>query len=297
MFEAFGEPLLRIGYKMGRRKMQDRDDTPVNGPAERRARLPPNARQARILEILRGTGSLSVTQASVDLGVSDMTVRRDLVELEEEGELVRVHGGAMPVLSRPAVSVDDQEPVFESRMRKHHGAKLRIARAAAALVAGVRTVVIDVGTTPFLMAQHLPELADTKIFTNSLRVAQQLTTPRREVYLAGGKVRGPELAVSGPSAVTQFSELWFDVAVIGTSGITAAGLFDYSFEDTEMKRLYIERSTRKIALCDSSKFQHMSLVKVCALAELTTLVTDATPPADITATLEAGGVEIIIAGE
>jgi DeoR family glycerol-3-phosphate regulon repressor len=280
---------------MGKRGMQDKDGSSTNGVAGRR-RLPPNARHVRILEILRGTGSLSVTQASADLGVSDMTVRRDLVELEEEGELVRVHGGAMPLL-RPAVAVDDQEPVFESRMRKHHGAKLRIARAAAALVTGVRTAVIDVGTTPFLMAQHLPELADTKIFTNSLRVAQQLATPRREIYLAGGKVRGPELAVSGPSAVTQFSELWFDVAVIGTSGITAAGLFDYSFEDTEMKRLYIERSTRKIALCDSSKFQHMSLVKVCALAELTTLVTDAAPPADIAATLEASGVEVIIAGE
>lgn len=282
---------------MGKRKMQDRNDSPASGaePKERR-RLPPNARQARILEILRGAGSLSVTQVSADLGVSDMTVRRDLVELEADGELVRVHGGAMPLLSHPTVAVDDQEPAFESRMRQHHGAKLRIARAAAEIVAGARTVVIDVGTTPFLMAQHLPELAGTKIFTNSVRVAQQLATPRREVYLAGGKVRGQELAISGPSAVAQFSELWFDVAVIGTSGITAAGLFDYSFEDTEMKRLYIERSTRKIALCDSSKFQHMSLVKVCALSELTTLVTDAAPPADIAATLMAAGVEVVVAG-
>lgn len=260
-----------------------------------RAKIPSHARHARILEILRTTGTLSVTQAAADLGVSDMTVRRDLVELEAEGKLVRVHGGGMPVAGPPLVAVDSREPGFDSRMRQQHEAKLRIARAAAAIVASYRAIAIDVGTTPFLMAQHLPEIDNVKIFTNSLRVATQLAAAKRDVYLAGGKVRDGELAISGPSAVAQFSELWFDVAVIGTSGITSAGLFDYSFEDTEVKRVFIERSNIKIALCDSSKFQHMSLVKVCALEEITTLVTEAAPPPDVAAALAAAKVDVVIA--
>ena len=66
--------------------------------------------------------------------------------------------------------------------------------------------------------------------------------------------------------------------MIGASGLTAEGLFDYSIEDTELKRIYIERSTLKIAVCDSSKMLRPSLVKVCALAEISILVTDIALP-------------------
>ncbi len=244
--------------------------------------------------MLRATGAVSVTQAAADLGVSDMTLRRDLLELESEGKLTRVHGGAVATPAARA-PIGAEEPSFESRMARRRDGKLRIATAAAALVANYRSLAIDVGTTTFMMARAMQPSADMKVFTSGVRVAVELAAARFEVYLAGGRVRGGELAVGGPSAVAQFGSLWFDAAVIGASGLTADGLFDYSIEDTELKRIYIERSTVKIAICDASKARRRSLVKVCALDEISILVTDATLPGDLAAALAAADVRVIVA--
>jgi DeoR/GlpR family transcriptional regulator of sugar metabolism len=258
-----------------------------------RLRLPSHARHAKILEMLRASGAVSVTQAAADLGVSDMTLRRDLIELEGEGVLTRVHGGAVAAatLRTPA---GPEEPSFDSRMLQEHEAKLRIANEAASLVAGCRALAIDVGTTTFMMAQAMRPSANMKVFTSSVRVAVALASARCEVYLAGGRVRGGELAVGGPAALTQFGSLWFDAAVIGASGLTVDGLFDYSIEDTELKRIYIERSALKIAVCDSSKAQRQSLVKICGLDEISTLVTDAPPPEPLARALADANVKVVI---
>jgi DeoR family glycerol-3-phosphate regulon repressor len=261
--------------------------------ASARARLPSRARHARIVEMLRATGSVSVSQVAVDLGVSDMTVRRDLLELENEGKLTRVHGGALaaPTL-RAAEAID--EPSFDSRMAERSEAKMRIAADAASRIAGYRSLAIDVGTTTYLMAKAMRPSPNMKVFTSSLRVANELAAARFEVYLAGGRVRGDELAVGGPAAIAQFGSLWFDAAVIGASGLTAEGLFDYSIEDSELKRIYIERSSVKIVVCDSSKAGRQSLVKICALDEISILITDAPLPAELTSALAAAGVKLAI---
>ena len=182
-----------------------------------RPRLPSRARHDRIVEILRSAGAVSVTQAAADLGVSDMTLRRDLLELESAGKLTRVHGGAVAA-AYPRAAAEAEEPSFESRMLKQHGAKQRIAAAAATLVASHRSLAIDVGTTTFMMAQAMRPSANTKVFTSSLRVAVELAASRCEVFLSGGRVRGGELALGGPAAIAQFNSLWFDAAVIGASG-------------------------------------------------------------------------------
>jgi DeoR/GlpR family transcriptional regulator of sugar metabolism len=268
--------------------------TAANSAMGPRSRLPSRARHARIVEILRETGALSVTQAAADLGVSDMTLRRDLLELEGAGKLTRVHGGAVAAANLRATP-DVEEPSFDSRMLHQHEAKQRIAAAAAAMVTNYRSLAIDVGTTTYLMAQAMRPSANTKVFTSSLRVAVELAASRCEVFLTGGRVRGGELALGGPAAIAQFSALWFDVAVIGASGLTADGLFDYSIEDTELKRIYIERSTVKIAVCDASKLAGPSLVRVCALDEVSILITDAAPPEGLAVRLQQAGVKVVIA--
>jgi DeoR/GlpR family transcriptional regulator of sugar metabolism len=267
---------------------------PVGGNGEARQRLPSRARHARIVEILRETGAVSVTQAAADLGVSDMTLRRDLLELENAGKLTRGHGGAVAAAASRATP-DVEEPSFDSRMLQQLEAKQRIAAAAASLVANYRSLAIDVGTTTYLMAQAMRPGAGTKVFTSSLRVAVELAASRCEVFLSGGRVRGGELALGGPAAIAQFSALWFDAAVIGASGLTADGLFDYSIEDTELKRIYIERSTVKIAVCDASKLAGPSLVRVCSLDEISILVTDAAPPDPLAEKLQQAKVKVVIA--
>ena len=252
-------------------------------------------RQARILAILAETGSVSVAALSADLGVSEMTIRRDLLELEREGRLRRVHGGAVAAEIQPPVTMDHEEPAFEARLRQRRGAKEAIAGCAAALVARYRAIALDVGTTTYLMAAHLRGLSHAKIFTNSVRIAGALEGAAGEIYLAGGRIRPDELSTFGPSAVAQFEALWFDVAVIGVSGVTPEGLFDYSFEDSDLKRVYLRRAGLRVAVCDSAKFQRMSLVQVASLSDINILVTDASPPEPLAAALRAARVEVHIA--
>lgn len=266
---------------------------PASG--EDRQRMLSHVRHARILDQLNLSGSIGVTAIAAELGVSDMTIRRDLLELEREGRLVRVHGGAVLADAPASVAMDSEEPRFDARLRRGSDAKGAIAAHAASLIAGYRTVAVDVGTTTYLMAGHLRDADHVKVFTNSLRVSALLDGGAPEVYVAGGRVRPEEMSVWGPTAIAQFEKLWFDVAVLGTSGITAEGFFDYSFEDTDMKRVYLRRSGLRILLCDSAKFQRMSLVQVGTLADINMLITDAEPPPRIAAALAAARVDVRIA--
>jgi len=252
-------------------------------------------RHARILERLATEGSITVSTLTAELGVSDMTIRRDLIELERDGRLRRVHGGAVQTEILPAVAMDRVEPAFEARLRQGRSIKEAIARVAADIASRYRTIAIDVGTTTFLMAPHLRELQHAQIFTNSVRVAAALDGAPAEVYLAGGRIRRDELSTFGPSAIAQFESLWFDVAVLGVSGITSGGLFDYSFEDAEMKRVYLRRAGLKIALCDSFKFQRMSLVNIGALTDINVLITDEAPSGALAAALAAAHVDVRVA--
>jgi DeoR family glycerol-3-phosphate regulon repressor len=223
-----------------------------------------------------------------------MTIRRDLIELEREGLVERTHGGAIATEDAPGHPLDRVEPEFEARLRCNRDAKERIARAALPLLEGQRTVALDVGTTTFLLARHLAGRPGVRVFTNSLRIAGVLGAGKGEVYIAGGQLRGDEMTVCGSMAVAQFEQLWFDIAFLGVSGITEDGLFDYSMDDREMKRAYVRRATRKVLLCDSSKFQRMSLVRIAALADIDTMITDAPPPAGLAAALAGAKVGILV---
>jgi DeoR family glycerol-3-phosphate regulon repressor len=253
------------------------------------------ARRETILRELASRGVVQVAPLAASLRVSAMTLRRDMEEMEREGLLERIRGGAVRPRGSAPVIVDTDEPEFQKRMDRALAAKEAIAAEAARLLADVRTLAIDVGTTPLCLARHLGEARQAKVFTNNLRVAQVLADGAPEVYLAGGRVRPIEQAVGGPSALAQFGSLWFDAAVIGVSGITDEGFFDYSFEDAEMKRIYFTRATRRIVLADGGKFNRKSLVEVGRLAEATDLVTDVPPPEHLARALAQAGVRLHVA--
>jgi len=266
--------------------------------APERGRVPPAVRHGLILRALAEAGAITVADAATRLGVSDMTIRRDLSDLEREGRLARTHGGAIRA-SGSARSAPPTptfiEPTFESRLAKNAAAKRAIATAAAKAAEGALAIALDVGTTTYWLADLLAERRQAKIFTNSLRIAAKLGEGRAEVYLPGGRVRGDELSIAGPSAIAQFEALWFDVAFVGVSGLTPEGAFDYSLDDAEMKRVYLKRATRKIVLCDSSKFNVMSLAQIAPLAAFDMLITEAAPPADVGAALAQAGVAVELA--
>ncbi|GES52073.1 DeoR family transcriptional regulator [Rhizobium sp. ERR 922] len=260
-------------------------------------------RRSFILDALAETGAVSVTEIAAQLGVSEMTVRRDLTELEKEGRLARTHGGAvstdLTTIVEPGLSATTSrlnEPTFQARLAKNALPKRLIAEAAARVASGLRTIALDVGTTTFLLARLLAGQQHVKFFTNSVRNATQLGEGLAEVYLPGGRMRNDELSISNATAISQFEALWFDIAFVGVSGLTSDGIYDYSFDDTEMKRVYLRRSTKKVVLCDASKFDCMSLVHIAPLSQFDMLITNASPPPELAKALEAARVEVMVAG-
>ncbi|PTW60227.1 DeoR family transcriptional regulator [Breoghania corrubedonensis] len=265
-----------------------------------KARTPAQVRMNEILKRLHEGGSVTVAKIAQDFGISDMTVRRDLTELEREGLLERVHGGAVPPAGGPLQVIDDVEPTFKARLSHNADIKGRIAARAVEVLSSYRTIAMDVGTSTLITARRMAAtpgmLVRKRVFTNGLRIAETLAETEAEVYVPGGRIRADEMSMTGPVAVEQFSQFYFDVVVLGTSGLTNEGFFDYSLEEIEMKRVYIERSAKRIVLCDSSKFRRMSTARVAALQAASMIITDAAPPVDIASTLAAASVDVQITG-
>ena len=198
---------------------------------------------------------------TAELGVSDMTIRRDLLELEREGRLRRVHGGALENDVLPPVAMDSEEPSFEARLQQRRPIKEAIAAAAAEPVRRYRTIAIDVGTTTFLMAPHLRKFRALKVFTNSLRIATALDGTSADVYLAGGRIRRDEMSTVGPPPSPSSSSSG-STSPSSAHRASPAGFFDYSLEDSGYEAVYLRRSGRKVVLCDAAKFHRLSLVQV-----------------------------------
>jgi DeoR/GlpR family transcriptional regulator of sugar metabolism len=256
-------------------------------------RIPAGARHARILGLVNRNGFVSVSEIAESFAVSDMTIRRDLWALEDKGMLQRTHGGAVGVGRREVF--DAAEPAFSSRRRQNAAAKAAIARRAAQLIGVRESIGLDVGTSTLALAEEIAGRQDITVFTGSLYAAAVLGRRNCPVHVLGGLLRAPELSVVGPNPIKQIMQFYVDKLFLGVSGVTEAGFFDYSPEDTEIKRAFIEQAERVIVLCDSSKFDHRSVSKVCDLGRAATLVTDSAPPAHLADALARAGVEILIA--
>lgn len=255
-----------------------------------RQRLTP--RQVRLLAIVAQEGFVSVAESAKRFGVSDMTIRRDLRRLEESGEVLRTHGGAF---AKPVAGARTLEPSFNQRERENQTAKQAIGQAAAAMVRPGEAIGLDLGTTALEMARALSASSGISVFTNSLRAALALADSMITTYIPGGQLRKPEMSVCGSITLAQLENYRLDRVFLGVSGITADGVFDYSVEETEIKRLYIRQGTEVVVLADSSKFDHWSLVKVAELERIHVLVTDRAPDGALGRALEEANVRVVVA--
>jgi DeoR/GlpR family transcriptional regulator of sugar metabolism len=253
-------------------------------------RRPLSGRQRSLLALIQERGFVSVGDMAAQFGVSEMTVRRDLHRLEAERGIQRLHGGAT---SRDKA---ESEPSFLQRQSERRNEKRAIARAAAALVAPNTTVGIDVGTTTYELARELAgSPRSLNVFTNSLRIGMLLADTSLSVYMPGGRVRGGESSICGSMTLSQLQEFRLDQVFIGVSGLTSEGLFDYSLEDTEVKRAYLRQAAHVVVVADASKFGRVSAVKVCGLNAINTLVTSAEPVGPLRERLQQAEVRIVVA--
>ena len=246
-------------------------------------------RRERILKEVSTSGFVTVPEMARACGVSEMTLRRDLDQLSDRGLVSRVHGGAIPPGGRPGPTVDLVEPSVDTRLSLNHESKVMIARQAMTMIRSDQTIALDVGTTTFELSEVLTDLP-LRIFTNSLKIASRLGQSSPTVYVLGGQVSGTEPSVVGLRAIQSLGDYRFDLAFIGVSGISAEGFFDYSPEDTEVKKKMIARAQRSVVLADASKFDRMSVAFVAGLNEIDTLVTDKEPPRSLRDALDDAGV-------
>lgn len=246
-----------------------------------------------ILSEITKTGFVTVPEMAQKLNVSEMTLRRDLDFLAEQNRLQRSHGGAVS-LNGSAGEIDLIEPDVTTRVDLHASEKLRIAHHAMRHAIGDEFIALDIGTTNLALAKLLIDIP-LRLFTSSVKIADRLARGRAQLYMPGGEVRGIEPSIVGARAIEQIQSFHFSTFFLGASSLSFDGIYDYSLEDTEVKRTLIERSNRVIALIDSSKFERISVAKVADFEKIDILISDARPSAQLSKALAQAGVTVEIA--
>jgi DeoR/GlpR family transcriptional regulator of sugar metabolism len=229
-------------------------------------------RQERILEAVQLTGGARVSDLVELLGVSDMTVRRDISALAHKGLLIRVHGGATAISGRAT-----EEPGFSVKSGLQTSQKAAIAHAAAALVEPGDSVALSGGTTTYAVALELRAIADLTVVTNSVPAGEALHAAGRSdltVLLTGG-VRTPSDALVGPVAVGALSTLHVDWLFLGVHGFDdRAGLTTPNLTEAETNRALVASARRVAVVADSSKWGVVGLSSIARLDDVEVLITD-----------------------
>ncbi len=246
-------------------------------------------RQQRIGEYLQNVEFASLEEIANQVDASISTVRRDLTVLEASGSVRRTHGGARVVVPR------SDEFTFSARDTHQLAEKEAIGRACAELIQPNQSVIIDAGTTVYHVARYL-ESKSPQIITNSLPVANLFASANRlEVVLSGGVIY-PRLGVLvGPLAVEAFSKIHVDIAIMSAGGLSLKGITNSHGLLIDIQRAMIQAAKRVILCVDYTKLGRESVLPLCDLDSIDTIVTDSAAPAELVEALRARSLEVIIA--
>lgn len=231
-------------------------------------------RRALIISQLETGGVIDIVKLSETLKVSEMTIRRDLRQLEQEGLLRRVHGGAVGSQGRSF------EPPLRLRSNRNQSAKQSIAHRAVELINTGDCIALDVGSTTMEIAYLLTKRDNISVITPSLRIANLLyENSGIRVIVPGGIIRVSEGSMIGELAQKAFESFYIDKLFLGVGGIDAeAGLTEFNWDDTLVKKAMIRSAKQTIVVADNSKFNHIAFAKIASLNVIKRLVTNAQPP-------------------
>jgi|LSQX01.3.fsa_nt_gb DeoR/GlpR family transcriptional regulator of sugar metabolism len=248
-------------------------------------------RKEYIQQKLNEQHSVQVSKLAVELNVSEMTIRRDLTELEKLGVLRKTHGGAVKELSR------SYEPPFSLRQHKALAEKQAIAKEALQFINEGDTIALDSGTTTVELAKELVAYTNLTIATSSLHVATIfLNHPTINLLLSGGVLRKGEGSFVGSFTQNNFKSLYFDTFFVSGGAISAeSGLTDYIIEDAAIKRLIMSHSKKTIALMIGEKFEQSSFAQFASLNEIDVLISGKVPSLSMQQALDKEKVTTIIA--
>jgi len=243
------------------------------------------ARQREILKTLQHTRQVDATELAQRFGVSGMTIRRDLAELDEAGQLQRVHGGA----------IIRRAPAYGSRSSIRAPEKAAIARAVAQLVEPGAAIGIDSGTTCHAVAAELAQRSDLTVVTNALNAAITVREGGNRVIVLGGLLT-PELSLINPGTAQEPPQVHLDLLILGCGGLSIdRGITYFDPTEVEVRRILAGLADRVVVAADRSKFDHKKAMVLGPLDLIDVLVTDHTPPEPLSSALATAGVEVVVA--
>jgi DeoR/GlpR family transcriptional regulator of sugar metabolism len=254
-------------------------------------------RHELILREVERHGGVRVRELVDMLGVSPMTIRRDIESLAETGQLVRVHGGAAAAPSaRDKASAD--EPGFDAKARRQYGEKTAIATAAAKTIKPGSAIGITAGTTTAQLAGELATIDDLLVVTNSMPVAEVLHQSRRSdlAVLVTGGTPTPSRALVGPMAEASLSSLHLDQLFMGVHGMTdPTGFTSPNLLEAQTLRSFVAASESVVVLADHTKWGTVGLSTIAPLSTADVLVTDSLIAEDALGVLHSEIGEVVVA--
>jgi DeoR/GlpR family transcriptional regulator of sugar metabolism len=244
-------------------------------------------RKQQLLTRLKQDGKLVAKDLSLELGVSEDTIRRDLRELAQEGMLLRVHGGALP--SSPAV-VD-----FAGREEIRHEGKVAIGRAAAAMIQAGQVVILDGGTTAREIARHIPRKLRATVVTHSPTIALELVKhPEIEVILIGGRLFKHSVVAVGAACLEAIGRVRADLFFMGVTGLhPQTGLTTGDFEEAGIKRALSHAAADTYVLASAEKLNAASPYLVVDWTEVRGIITEKNVSAALVAPYAEMGLTIL----
>lgn len=243
-------------------------------------------RKQMILDRLRRDGQIVAKAFSQELGLSEDTIRRDLRELAQEGQLQRVHGGALP--ASPAVTN------FAGRQGLATEGKVAIGRAAAGLVRPGQVIILDGGTTAVQMARHLPRDLRATVVTHSPSIAVELVEhPTVEVILLGGKLFKHSVVAVGAAVIEAAAHIRADTFFMGVTGIhPQAGLSTGDLEEAHVKRALSQSAAETVVLASTEKLHAASPYVIAPIGEVSGMVVERGVLAETLAPFERLGISV-----
>ena len=252
-------------------------------------------RQREIVELVMQQGEVTTNDLCERFGVSEMTIRRDLRELDKEGMLRRVFGGAVSNLGR------GYEPPSQVRASQNVQAKQAIGRRAAEMIFDGDSVAFDVGTTTIEIVRSLEKRHNLTILTSSIPIANEVISrlslgSEVRLILTGGVVRPRELSMIGHIPQNVYRDLHVDKAFVGIGGVSLTdGLTEYNLEDAQVKKALIASADEIIIVADSSKLDRTTFATVAPLSRVDTLITDAAASSTFVEALREKTVHVLLA--
>jgi DeoR family transcriptional regulator of aga operon len=248
-------------------------------------------RMQEVLRMLENRDSVHVAELAEVFAVSEVTVRSDLSELSRQGLVARFRGGVRP-LQR-----GQSELAFDLRLRLEAERKQAIARAAAALVEEGEAVALDSSTTAYYLALELRAKRELVVVTNGLLIAAALAdAPGITVLVTGGTLRFSSMSLVGEIGADALRTTRINKGFLGARGLSLErGLMDLNPEEVRIKQEMADACERVIGILDGTKWHRSALLSFVPAAQVHSIVTDSSAPAEETGAWRAQGVEVHIA--